>query len=51
MGPVVMSFSFDVPFDVFAFDDAGVGSASAGWEESPGEFSDGVAPETFDDAR
>jgi hypothetical protein len=41
-GPVVMVGAFDVPFGVFAFDDAGVGPWSAGGQEAGDEFGDGV---------
>lgn len=37
--------AFDVPFDVFAFDDAWVGSVPSGWVESVGKSSDCLEPE------
>ncbi len=37
--------AFDVPFDVFAFDDAGVGPAPSGWVEAVGEPADCLEPE------
>ena len=37
MGPVLVVCSFDVPFGVFAFDDAGVASGSSGGVQACGE--------------
>ncbi len=37
--------AFDVPLDVLAFDDSGVGSWAAAWVESSAEFTLGVAPD------
>ena len=43
--PAGVMGAFDVPFDVFAFDDAGVGSVPSGWVEAVGEPVDCLEPE------
>ena len=45
MRPAGVMGAFDVPFDVFAFDDAGVGSVPSGWVEAVGEPVDCLEPE------
>jgi hypothetical protein len=41
---VMMSGAFDMPFDVLAFDESRVGTASSGRVESSTEQHDGVSP-------
>ena len=49
--PVAVACSFDVPFDVLAFDDVGIGSGSPAGEESGYQLVDGVAPESVAEGR
>lgn len=44
LGPVAVAEAFDVPADVFAFDDSGVAAMSTHWVEAAGEQDDGVSP-------
>ena len=51
MGPESVVGAFDVPTDVFAFDDAGVGPAPSGRVEAVGKSADRLEPEPVSGVR
>ena len=51
LGPEGVVGAFDVPADVLAFDDTGVGPVSSGWVEAMGEPADGLNPQAVSGLR
>jgi hypothetical protein len=49
--PGSVAGAFDVPLDVFAFDESRVGASASGWVQSAAEQHDGVAPAVISELR